>query len=261
MWAPQTHRPASGDHGQWHTGDRGAWVRLPQPFGNPPNRAPNRLSHRPSSRSATAAGEPPAAPGPRLSGTRGGWGGGMAAWAPPPDLPPPCVTFRRVVVPLRGPGQSPVLPFACCVGSLRSVGRCGRCSCWCRFRVCGAQRLVLGLCHIRELFPGNEIHRQGPKLEVNFRSTNRFFLLASDPAPHPPPPPPGIRHLRHYAVARPPSPLPPRAPPRRLAGPPAPPPPPTTPTPVPRAVGTTQTPSDARHMPLGPLRPHGQGFP
>ena len=51
----------------------------------------------------------------------------------------PCVTFRRVVVPLRGPGRSPVLPFACCVGSLLSVGRCRRCSCWCRFRVCGAQ--------------------------------------------------------------------------------------------------------------------------
>ena len=52
---------------------------------------------------------------------------------------PPCVTFRRVVAPLRGPGRSPVLPFACCVGSLLSVGRCGRCSCWCRFRVRGAQ--------------------------------------------------------------------------------------------------------------------------
>ena len=52
---------------------------------------------------------------------------------------PPCVTFRRVVAPFRGPGQSPGLPFACCVGSLRSVGRCGRCSCWCRFRVRGAQ--------------------------------------------------------------------------------------------------------------------------
>ena len=37
--------------------------------------------------------------------------------------PPPCVTFRRVVASLRGPGQSPVRPFACCVGSLRSVGR------------------------------------------------------------------------------------------------------------------------------------------
>ena len=52
--------------------------------------------------------------------------------------PPPRVTCRRVAAPLRGPGQSPVLPFACCVGSLRSVGRCGRCSCWCRFRFCGA---------------------------------------------------------------------------------------------------------------------------
>ena len=38
---------------------------------------------------------------------------------------PPCVTFHLIVVPSRGPGQSPVLPFARCVGSLRSVGRCG----------------------------------------------------------------------------------------------------------------------------------------
>ena len=76
---------------------------------------------------------------------------------PPPDAPPPpCVTFRRVVAPLRGPGQSPVLPFACCVGSLRSVGRCGRCSRWCRFRVRGAQSLVCwgcagcgGVCRLR----------------------------------------------------------------------------------------------------------------
>ena len=63
------------------------------------------------------------------------WG----TWDPSPRPPPPCVTFRLVVAPLRGPGQSPVLPFACCVGSLLSVGRCGRCSCWCRFRVRGAQ--------------------------------------------------------------------------------------------------------------------------
>ena len=60
---------------------------------------------------------------------------------------PPRVTFRRVAVSLRGPGQSPVLPFACCVGSLRSDGRCGRCSRRCRFRVRGAQRLAYpGLC-------------------------------------------------------------------------------------------------------------------
>ena len=39
---------------------------------------------------------------------------------------PPRVTFRLVAVSLRGPGQSPVLPFACCVGSLLSVGRCGQ---------------------------------------------------------------------------------------------------------------------------------------
>ena len=52
------------------------------------------------------------------------------------------MTFRWVAVSLRGPGQSPARPFACCVGSLRSVGLCGRCSCWCRFRVRG----VPGLC-------------------------------------------------------------------------------------------------------------------
>ena len=34
-------------------------------------------------------------------------------------LDPPCVTFRRVAVSLQGPGQSPVLPFACCVRSLQ----------------------------------------------------------------------------------------------------------------------------------------------
>ena len=59
---------------------------------------------------------------------------------------PPCVTFRLVVVSLRGPRQSPVLPFACCAGLLLSVGRCGRCSCWCRFRVRGAQWLVCRGC-------------------------------------------------------------------------------------------------------------------
>ena len=58
--------------------------------------------------------------------------------APPPP-PPPRVTFRLVVAPLRGPGQSPILPFAYCVRSLLSVGRCSRRSCWCRFCVRGAQ--------------------------------------------------------------------------------------------------------------------------
>ena len=94
---------------------------------------------------------------------------------PPPSAPTgalrhvlsPRVTFRRVVAPLRGPGQSPALPFACCVGSLRSVGRCGRCSCRCRFRIRGAQQFVvcvvdavlaLGhgvvMLHMRALFVG-----------------------------------------------------------------------------------------------------------
>ena len=45
---------------------------------------------------------------------------------------PPSLTFCPVVVPLRGPGQSPVLPVACCARSLRFVGRCGRPG---RFRV------------------------------------------------------------------------------------------------------------------------------
>ena len=48
--------------------------------------------------------------------------------APLCDIPSGCSFFT-------GPRQSPVLPFACCVGALLSVGRCGRCSCWCRFRV------------------------------------------------------------------------------------------------------------------------------
>ena len=63
---------------------------------------------------------------------------------PPPQhtaalCQPPCVKFHRVVAPLRDPGESPVLPFACCVVLLPSVGRCGWCSCWCRFRIRGAQ--------------------------------------------------------------------------------------------------------------------------
>ena len=51
----------------------------------------------------------------------------------------PCVTFRRAAVSLRGPGQSPVLPFACCVGPMLSDGRCSLCSLWCRFRASRAQ--------------------------------------------------------------------------------------------------------------------------
>ena len=73
--------------------------------------------------------------------------GGGSFWGRPTLMPPPPhVTFRRVVAPLQGPGQSPGLPFACCVGSLLSVGRCVWCSCWCRFRVRGAQRLVCWGC-------------------------------------------------------------------------------------------------------------------
>ena len=42
----------------------------------------------------------------------------MGGWGVLAQYVPPCVTFRLVVVPLRGPGQSPILPFACCVGLL-----------------------------------------------------------------------------------------------------------------------------------------------
>ena len=47
------------------------------------------------------------------------------------------MTFRLVVAHLQGPGQSRVRPFACCVGSLLSVGRCCArpCPSWCGSRV------------------------------------------------------------------------------------------------------------------------------
>ena len=92
-------------------------------------------------------------PGPCIQCMPNGHSAGGQQEAHPP---PPRVTCRPVFVSLRGPGQSPVLPFACCVGLLRSVGRCGRCSCWCRFRVRGAQSLVCrgcaecgGMCRLR----------------------------------------------------------------------------------------------------------------
>ena len=46
-------------------------------------------------------------------------------WPLPPPPPPLFVTFRRVVAPSRGLGQSPVLPFACCVGSLDGLASRG----------------------------------------------------------------------------------------------------------------------------------------
>ena len=55
---------------------------------------------------------------------------------------PTCLTFRLVVVSLWGPGESPVVSFACCIGLLLSVSHCGWCSCWCRFCVREAQWLV-----------------------------------------------------------------------------------------------------------------------
>ena len=73
--------------------------------------------------------------------------------------PPPCVTFRLVTAPFRGPGQSPALPLACCVGALLSVGRCGRCSCWCRFRVRGGPPPAWEQGEAREQTPDQEAVR------------------------------------------------------------------------------------------------------
>ena len=75
---------------------------------------------------------------------RGKWRGGnrrrhLSTAIQNASCQPPLCEVRLVVASLRGPGRPPVLPFACCVGSLRFVGRCGRCSCWCLFRVRGAQ--------------------------------------------------------------------------------------------------------------------------
>ena len=66
----------------------------------------------------------------------------------PQRRPPltPCMTLCQVAVSLRGPGRSPVLPFACCVGSMRSDGCCGRCSLWCRFRASGPSSWRTGGC-------------------------------------------------------------------------------------------------------------------
>ena len=50
-------------------------------------------------------------------------GNGQQVTVPLCDIPLGCCSGRWAL----GPGQSPVLPFACCVGSLRSVGRCDRC--------------------------------------------------------------------------------------------------------------------------------------
>ena len=59
-----------------------------------------------------------------------------AATSVPCDIPSGCSLFT-----------SPVLPFACRVGSLCSDGRCGRCSCWCRVRGSGVQQFAYwGLC-------------------------------------------------------------------------------------------------------------------
>ena len=82
--------------------------------------------------------------GHRVSATLFTLGGLTTAPAVPHHFPgeaPPatCATFRQVAVSSRAPGQSPVLPFACCVGSMRSNGHGGRCSCGCRFRISGAQ--------------------------------------------------------------------------------------------------------------------------
>ena len=144
--APRPRRPASAANGQ---GGRSRTQRDAPPPPPPPTPPPE------SATEASSIGVRWGGPARqhrrqgRQSIRRDTGGGGVVKR-------PPCVTFRRAVVSLRGPGQSPVLPFACCVGSLRSVGRCGRCSCWCHFRVRGAQSLVCwgcaecgGMCRLR----------------------------------------------------------------------------------------------------------------
>ena len=135
--------------------------------------------------------------------------------SPPPFKQSPAgtprVTFRRVVVPLRGPRQSPVLPFARCVGSLRSVGRCGRCSCWCRFRVRGAPSLVCRGPHLPTyayLCIGYSTHfaatKPLPAPVTSGGPTRRFRGRARLP---------GSRRRPRAASARPRRPTAPRAPP------------------------------------------------
>ena len=94
----------------------------------------------------------------------------------------PCVTFRRVAVPLRGPGRSPGLPFARCVGSLRSVGRCGRCSCWCRFRVRGAPSLVCRGC--AECGMGCRLRVSAPPRIVTCELSRVVLLVEAKSAQH-----------------------------------------------------------------------------
>ena len=118
-----------------HGGPNGSRRTRAPPFTLPRHfRSPNA---GPFVQSSGRAGQGRFVRAPRQGSFQGG--GGVCP-------PSPCVTFRLVVVSLRGPGQSPILPFACCVGLLRSVGCCGRCSCWRRFHVRGAQWLVCRLC-------------------------------------------------------------------------------------------------------------------
>ena len=127
-------------------------------------------------------------------------------------LEPPCVTFCRGAVSLQGPGQSPVLPFACCVGSLRSVGRCGQCSCWCRCRVRGAQWLAYWRCAGQRMahfsvFAANSPPHSGrpPPASLSFRGhvVHRVAVSSQGPGRSPPPPPPPTRKASRLPVCAP----------------------------------------------------------
>ena len=104
----------------------------------------------------------------------------------------PRVTVRRV-------GQSPLLPFACCGGSLRSDGRGGRCSLWCRFRdigspVVGAPGVVLVVAGVvlQVLLPTplhvQVVHRMPRRVSVCPEGGIRG--PGQHPPNHPLPPPP-----------------------------------------------------------------------
>ena len=112
-----------------------------------------------------------------------------------------CVTFRRAAVSLRGPGQSPFLPFACCVGLLRSDGRRGLCS----------------FCGVASAFAGPSSWRTGGCAGC---CGGRFSVLAAHSAPHSGRPPPASLCVRGHVVRRAvgPSRGPGQSPVRRFAG-------------------------------------------
>ena len=118
----------------------------------------------------------------------------------------PCVTFRRVAVSSRGPGQSPALPLTCCAGSLYSDGCCGLCSCWRRFRVAepSSRHIAVALVGV-VVGVGVGLWFLLPTPLRPPRARKPCFALPLSFAPTPPP-------VSQTREAAPPSPLPPPPP-------------------------------------------------